>query len=624
MLHRSEIDGLRAVAVLPVVLFHAYPKWLPGGFVGVDVFFVISGYLITSIISSDLQTNTFSVLKFYERRIRRLFPALFTAMAVTFLAGAAILMPEDLNRLAESAVAAALFSANFFFWWTADYFGASYAEPFIHTWSLGVEEQFYLFYPLLLVFIYRQFPGRSLAIVTAILLASFVGALIVKPLSQSAAFYLPHLRAWELLLGAVLALGAVPPTSNVILREAMIVGGLVMIGTAVFLTGPDHFPGTWALLPCFGAALILYAEGPSTAASLLAARPLMAVGLISYSLYLWHWPVLELARYYNVAPLQDWQTALLLIVSFVAAYLSWRFIERPYRRSKLSRGLVFASGWGMTVSAIAVGVVVVYLHGVPGRFAPETLRYAAMLDKEQYFPIYDRGHCFLDYDQTASDYDLNDCAEPKPGLRVLIWGDSYAANLYPGLRQQIAGNVYQFTATSCRPLPKENLRCRAIYDRLPEVLEHLRPNVVIIAGNWSKRFDRLGPKVFAEGVTKSVAAVAPFGSRIILVGQSPNYDFSLPRWAFSHRSVRTRDRFTLLSKDETKVNAALARVAKAANIAFLDFYGACSGLNCTAFINGAPLHWDGGHMTREGSLHYTSALVPLIEATGSVGFRSDP
>ena len=302
--YRADIDGLRAIAVLPVVLFHFGFSTFAGGFVGVDVFFVISGFLITSLIVVEIDESRFSIVRFYERRIRRIFPALFLVIIVTSIASAIILLPNDLKRYAKSVVAADWFFSNFEFWREAGYFDVdAHQKPLLHTWSLAVEEQFYLIFPPFLLLAARYLRRRYLLIIMPIFVLSLTFSIWAVYAKPSLAFYLTPSRMWEIMLGAWLALipweagkRFIPPSGYGLLTLL----GIGMIAYGVFtFSANTPFPGAMALLPCGGAALVIFGgqNHPSMVSRLLATGPLVFVGKISYSLYLWHWPLIVLAAY---------------------------------------------------------------------------------------------------------------------------------------------------------------------------------------------------------------------------------------------------------------------------------------------------------------------------------------
>lgn len=334
--YRSDIDGLRAIAVLPVVLFHADLTAFSGGYVGVDIFFVISGFLITGIISREIQNGDFSIITFYERRVRRIFPALFVMFFFTLAAGVFLLLPSDLEKLGASVVAATTFVSNIFFLRTSGYFErTAELNPLLHTWSLAIEEQYYLFFPILLMVLWK-FRWNWKVVTSAGLVLSFVYSIYMTDHYTSKAFYLLPSRAWELLLGSIIALGVLPRINNTLLLEILAALGIGFIAFAVLVYDPETiFPGLAALLPCLGAGLLIFTgqgDYKTTVARILSGRVLVFFGLISYSLYLWHWPIFVFTNYYSVFPLPLAHSLLNVIISVFIAYLSWQFIENPFRK----------------------------------------------------------------------------------------------------------------------------------------------------------------------------------------------------------------------------------------------------------------------------------------------------
>ncbi len=337
MEYRRDIDGLRALAVVPVVLFHAGVPGFSGGFVGVDVFFVISGYLITLLIAREITEGSFTIAGFYERRVRRIIPALFAVLLVSTVLATRLFLPDQLRDFSKSLVATVLFSSNVFFWREAGYFAAPAAEkPLLHTWSLAVEEQFYIAFPIALLIIHKWLGQRWVAWLAPAALASFALSVWGVIHAPGATFYLAPTRAWELLIGALLALGAIPRPKRRYAIELGAIVGLALIAWAVFgLSRETPFPGLNALYPCVGAALLLHAGEASFAGLRDRAcwrhRPLVAIGLISYSLYLWHWPLLVFAQYVRVFELTLAERLVVVCIAGLAAALSWRFVERPFR-----------------------------------------------------------------------------------------------------------------------------------------------------------------------------------------------------------------------------------------------------------------------------------------------------
>ncbi|SMP00149.1 Peptidoglycan/LPS O-acetylase OafA/YrhL, contains acyltransferase and SGNH-hydrolase domains [Thalassovita litoralis] len=371
--YRPDIDGLRTLAIMPVILFHAGASWLPGGFVGVDIFFVISGYLISSLILREIQAGEFSFLRFYERRLRRIIPALLGVLFVTVAAFQFIALPDQAQSAAESGIAALLSLSNFWFWRESGYFApAAELFPLLHTWSLAVEEQFYLIFPIVLIVFWKLRLRIGMVLVLGAL-ATFAIGLWLSFNKPSVAYYLLPARAWELLVGAVIASGVFPPVKTPALREALSATGLGMILLSIFTIRSDMiFPGWVALLPCLGAAVVIHTGGQSWVANrILAARPMVFVGLLSYSLYLWHWPILALLRVRSGSIHLDPTPAIgAVILTFLFAWLSWRYVESPFRNRKtMTSKRMAAYLGGASVAVLGLAGLSIMMSGFPQRLA---------------------------------------------------------------------------------------------------------------------------------------------------------------------------------------------------------------------------------------------------------------
>ena len=375
MEYRPDIDGLRALAVLPVIFYHLKTKGFEGGFVGVDVFFVISGYLITSIIYRELQNNSFSLANFYERRIRRIFPALFLTLFFTVIVGYWLLDADTFKDLGSALFSTTFFTSNLLLRNQAGYFDkAAELKPLLHTWSLALEEQFYIFFPLFFLIIFRLFKKYFKAVLISLAIASFVLSQIWVSKDPSAAFYLIQYRAWELLLGSILAVGVLPKLNHKLIKNFLGIfgGGLILFAVFTF-SAETSFPGAMALIPTLGALLIIYSGGSdgNVVSSLLSSKPLVFTGKISYSLYLWHWILIVLARYYNILPLNFWQNLLVFVLTFVLSTLAWKFVENPFRDRKIiNPKAISVFGISILLFAGAIGFAVSWLDGLPDRFEP--------------------------------------------------------------------------------------------------------------------------------------------------------------------------------------------------------------------------------------------------------------
>jgi len=517
---RADIQGLRGIAVLAVVLFHISHSALPGGFAGVDIFFVISGYLITQILLRDMEAGAFRLRDFYQRRVRRLFPALFTVLAFTLVAGLAILPPKLLSELVYSQFFTTLFLSNFAFARLADYFDASASlKPLLHTWSLGVEEQFYLVFPLLLL-VLRRFVGRFMwGIIAGLAVVSLVAAQItIRP---EAAFYLPTTRAFELLIGAltVWAQGRFI-LGDKIKRLLSVLGIFLLVASLIFLNDRVPFPGLWALPPCLGAALLLLtADGWGN--RLISAPPLVWTGDISYSLYLWHWPLLVFARLVFGEAL--WITLAVVILAFVFAALSRRYIERPFLE-KRPRRLWLWAGLAMTISIVSA-LLVFGTKGMPQRFnAAERAAFAAADD---FSP--DRKRCHI-AQNARRDY-RETCVLSGAVPSVAVWGDSEGVELAKALADQGVA-VRQITASACPPSVGYTIAYnRACHDHNADMLLHLKsdPNIrtVILAVNY-RRYDAENSAAMMGGLELSALDLQAAGKQVVLLYPVPVYDFDPP------------------------------------------------------------------------------------------------
>jgi peptidoglycan/LPS O-acetylase OafA/YrhL len=423
---------LRALAVLSVIFHHYLVPGFSGGFVGVDVFFVISGFLIAAHIEGDLATHGFSLRAFYERRIRRILPALFLMYGLFVVSASRIYFPPDLHFQTQLAVYVIPFLANYAFYQNAGNYSGEFAAHIglLHTWSLAVEEQFYLFFPLLMLAIARFARSRYTTILWPMALASFLACAIASYLAPSAAFYLAPYRAWELLAGALLAVGRFSPPRDSRVRAAVAAVGLMLIaGADLLLSKSTPYPGAWATVPCAGAAAILFASCDRTVSVVGRALDngvMRRIGLWSYSLYLFHWPILVLAQYYFLDPLSVSMRCVLLACTFPLGALSWRYVEQPFRGAGalLSRPVLYGAAATLALSAVAATVV---LHR-----AEDPQRYSTR--EQALFPGYtvQQARCKNASPEIAL---MPACKLGDPGApaAAVLWGDSHALAILPAV-----------------------------------------------------------------------------------------------------------------------------------------------------------------------------------------------
>ncbi|WP_263263957.1 acyltransferase family protein [Pseudomonas sp. RIT-PI-S] len=558
--YRPEVDGLRALAILPVVLYHAGVPLFSGGFVGVDVFFVISGYLITSIILAELNRGDFSLLAFYERRARRILPALTVMMLACLPLAWLWLDPLDLKAFAKSLVAVPLFSSNLLFWLESGYFdGEAELKPLIHTWTLGVEEQYYLLIPLWLMLTWRLGGRFRLASLAAMALASLAWAEYGAQQASNAAFFLLPARAWELLLGSFVAFYALSQPRHAeggdALHQGMAAAGLGLLGWAVF--GFDRgtpFPGLHALAPTLGAALlILFAGGRTWVGKVLGARPLVFIGLLSYSIYLWHQPLLAFARNRSLVPPSPAELLLVAAASMVVGWLSWRYVEQPFRqRRRFTRQQVFAYSALASTVFIAVGGAGYLSQGFMRPGAQDTGLAQAFEDPTV------RAGCDRDY--RGDGWGIGLCYFGAPlkngGADVAVFGDSHSEAMLPAFDEagrQLGLSVAHLGVGGCPPLLGVDVAvgnyapgaCAALAQRqLAYVREHPGVKRVVLIARWTlyteggygqermTKYFLVTPEqpahsreasreVFRQALEHTVAAYRALGAQVDVVAQAP-------------------------------------------------------------------------------------------------------
>lgn len=642
--YRPDIDGLRAVAVMGVVFYH-YGFWqVPGGFVGVDVFFVISGFLITGIVHGEMIEHRFSIRRFYERRIKRIFPALFAVLAVATVAAWELLFPVDFEAYAKSLIATAFFSANFEFWHEVGYFDLAAAQkPLLHLWTIAVEEQFYLLFPAVLLLIGTTSRRMLLAVTGMLFALSLMFSIWAVDHAPATAFYLLPSRFWELLLGALLALAPRPALPRWT-REALAVAGAVLIGWA-FWTYQSWmpFPGVAALAPCLATAmLILAGEHGNTISSALSRKPAVAVGLISYSLYLWHWPIYVFTRIALNRALLPWETWACIALSVALAAFSYRYVEQPLRRRvAISRHPLFAGAAAAVAVTALFGAAVASARGVPQRLRPEIRKILA--EERNHEPRMD-----ICFGLTAHDVrhgrlcriGSTNVGEPS----FLLWGDSHADALLPAV-QKVArehDRAGLFAGTdSCAPLlgvvRPDMPKCKPFNDAVAKVA--LRPQIkeVILDARWSKNaygdargegpgriypYDSQGAgvdrasteAVFYRGLERTVSLLAHAGKQVVIIASVPEASYSVPR-VMAHMRMDGDMRAPSVSlkhylKHQTFVFGAMKRMkTKYGATVLYPYQILCATGRCELALDDRPLYRDGHHLSVFGAMQ----LTPIVQ-----------
>jgi peptidoglycan/LPS O-acetylase OafA/YrhL len=628
--YREDIDWLRAIAVLAVVAFHFEAPAVFGGFVGVDIFFVISGYLITGIIQSEVKSGTFSFAQFYERRVRRLLPALYAMVALTAIPSFHYLLTSERAEFFRSVAAVVTFTSNFFFWFQTGYFDhAAVEKPLLHTWSLAVEEQFYLALPLLLWGLLRLARGRNvLPLAIGVLgLASFALSIWLMRTDRSAnAFFMSPPRAWEFLVGGLIATPGFPVLRHALALKIARGIALVLIAIPIFsLRQGPGFPGFNALTPCIGAAMFIWSGIGVPTLKRNPYSPLNAAkffGQISYSLYLWHWPLFTFARFSKSSLVLDaGDKIVLFVLTVLISYLSWRFVEQPFRKGTLSptRRAAFRIAGCATVVLLAGSVGGIVLSRTPSdadRIALQLESYNAY----NYQPLYRFGSCFA----PASGVFDNSCLGFLPDkTNVLLWGDSLAAHYFHGLAKTTDPqtiNILQATQAACMPTfnaaAQGNAPCRSFAGQMDAFFRDHRPSLVILSADWLEysrppRFDGM-----IADLRQTISALNGAGMAVVLLGPAVQFRTRLPSMLMrAHlRHVEPRpDDFMLpdiFSLDE-KMKAALPSQDKFSYVSVVDTI--CPARQCPIIIDvGIPLAWDHAHLTAEGSVYVMERLAPVL------------
>lgn len=610
--YRPDIDGLRAVAVLSVVATHLGLAGFAGGFLGVDIFFVISGYLITRNLEASQGRGWRGLADFYTRRMRRTMPALYLVTLATAICAALLLLPGELDDFARSVVATVLFVPNLFFLSETDYFAhAAASKPLLHTWSLGVEEQFYLVAPLIPLALRRLGRRGRGAALLGLLLASLLLCAILQRSAAPAAFFLMPTRLWEFVVGGMIAERVLPPVRSDWLAEALAAAALVALGGSIYaFSAATAHPGLPTLIPCVAtAALIHVGTGRRTLVGrLLGCRPMAGIGLISYSIYLWHWPMIRFGR---LLDLPETPAALLAGFGLLIGLstLSWRFVEVPFRapgtfpRRHALR--ILAPGAALLAG---LGFVTVWAHGFPQRFTPAVASVASYYDYANRRDFRE-GTCFITSKYGDVRYfDRRACLTPSTGKpNLLVIGDSHGAHLWAGLHAVFPDwNVMQATASGCKPLlpPSGKTYCTDLIRQvMTQDLPRMRPkpDVILLGSVWGT--EDLAP------LETTMRELAAGGTHVIVMGRMPGHNEALPtllaRATLEGKASLVRDHQEGAPFDIDR--AFKAALPPDAYFSATDLL--CPHEDCRVYAGpGIPLQFDTDHLTTEGSILVAEGL----------------
>ena len=659
--YRPDIDGLRAVAVLLVVFHHAFPPLLPGGFIGVDLFFVISGFLISTIIFQNLEQGSFSFLDFYKRRVKRIFPALSLVLLASFACGWFVLLPADYKQLGKHIAAGAAFVSNFAFWSESGYFDSgSKLKPLLHLWSLGIEEQYYIFWPLIAWFLWKR-QVNLFKVCVALFVVSFAINIATAKGNAVAAFYSPASRFWELLVGSMLAYMKLHPLNWRQLAAGKFStapraelqnpskannltawAGILLLAIGVYFINPERrFPGFWALFPTIAAFLLIKA-GPKAwfNQNVLSNRLFVWVGLISFPLYLWHWPLLVFAEI-KLGTLDTATKLGLIVLSILLSWLTYRLVERPIRFDKnLPRiSLILC---GVLLATAILGGYTYQRNGFDFRF-PKFIQ-ALLHNQPKLDEGWRSGTCILDQGHPSSEFSP-DCVDKIANTAkrplLFLWGDSHAAALYPGLKHLQDTGAYSFgvaqrTAAVCPPIIGDARPwCNEINTSSFKLIQELKPEIVMMYAYWSHGLDGKGGFAGLYDLTKLDATVVELKKagvkKVILMGPSPYWKNSLP-----HNIVETWKKAKTVAKPPLYMSYGdfglvkelplydkqMREIAKRLDISYisgLDFLCNSDGCLTRDSEDGVKVaSVDYGHLTVDAAQTYLKRIAPLIFAPETV------
>ncbi|MBR1092294.1 acyltransferase [Bradyrhizobium manausense] len=615
MKYRADIDGLRAAAVVPVVLFHSGFPGFSGGYVGVDIFFVISGFVITLGLKDDLEAGRFSIFRFYVKRIRRIFPALAVTILATFVAAYFVLLPEAMVDLSRSMMASAAFLSNVYFWKSSSYFAAdSSTRPLLHTWSLSVEEQYYVFIPLAVYVTYIWIRSRWLIAFGLAAILSFGLSLYATRYAASANFYLLPTRAWELLIGTLLALFSERIVLGRRSAEAAALTGALFIAYAVFsFDESTPFPGFNAALPCFGAGLLIFSgtAAPRTwISTALSSAPVVWIGKISYSVYLVHWPLAVLVRSETLEPLTLAQSVTLVTASILLGALSWKYVEQPFRRPHFwrSNAQTLFAGLALLLVFFGIGAAGVVEQGFPGRFP----RYEARGSSQH---RWNEGSCFFEPHEDYRRWSTERCQLTHGAAgRVLLWGDSFAAQYVPGIRLQENSfdvSVFQYTSAGCPPVltyySYAQPQCADFNRHAIELIKELGVVAVVLSARWIDLRARGG----VGALESTLDELSKMKVGVYVIGQSPEFpaDVRVIGYRAQAFAANTTDSWRIVVP--SGFNDELRKVVKG-KATFIDpLQSLCADQEvCPYRKEGQYLFSDFGHLSTVGSSMAVQSYFP--------------
>ncbi|MEM7663914.1 MAG: acyltransferase family protein [Pseudomonadota bacterium] len=626
--YRADIDGLRALAVCSVILFHIDPSWLPGGFTGVDIFFVISGYLITSIMLSDIDAGQFSFADFFARRLKRIIPVLSVVIISVSILFHFIFTPADLENLSRSALASQFFLANFYFTFFSDtsYFADNaHSEPFLHLWSLGVEEQFYLIWPFALIFLVKRISASQLiAIMFALTLISFALGDALYAIDPDVAYYMLPTRICQFGSGIIVALvltrGVFTDLNqNRIVGNVLVISGCALIFWSFWWLAPESpFPGWRAAPPTIGAALIIFGGACDPQLSrAFSLPPVVRIGRISYSAYLWHWPVIVIFLYLQ-GELSLTSKLTAIIVTFALAGISYTLVEQPFRKRTYGFKTSFIRMFAVPSAVIAtISLLVIITNGF-GVYAISISFKNDVYKLSTYTaPNFRADYICQKSELISADLDNPKCVTGVPDAEptIILWGDSKAAQ-YAGLIGAVAKDidlsVRNFAHSACPPVlvtPQKFTRGR--YVRTCETSSAVVRDKIetaqrlIISASWALYF-RANEEEFEHALRETLSILQQNNIDVLLVGDIPRqrrYDRECYTIRLKTSLANCADRSRTPRGPVRSYNRRVEDIAKQAGVHYVDFDDLlCDNNYCFGELSGNPLYYDGGHLSVGGSI----------------------
>ncbi len=638
--YRPDIDGLRAIAVIAVILFHFDVPGFPGGFVGVDIFFVISGYLITRLLVAE--GGGLSLVEFYGRRMRRILPAMLLMICFSLIAGWFLLLPGDYAGLGRSAAYSTFGLGNYYFLWNTGYFDREAALlPLLHLWSLGVEEQFYLVWPLLLLIANRLARGRQLpviALICIVAVVSFSITLHLEAIDPKQAFYVPFSRAWELAFGGLLIFA--PPIGRRRTSEAFGLIGLgLVVASTIWMSPSQPLPNLGALVAVVGAVLLIWPRTHSTISSLLASTPLRSTGKISYSLYLWHWPILVFFRHYaGTAMPSGVESSVLIATAWLAAYLSWRFVEEPVRRLRVAPSRALIAG------ATAVAMVCLSANAIfeAGGF---TSRISKEVEAMRSLDVMWDWSCpqMVSIPELGSTFCAFGAPWDKAARHAMLWGDSHAEHLAPlfdsaGKRENTAFFLYRACPAAFGDgihrdfpgLPDYRESCASSRKAAVGMLRQRTDiDLVVLSAAWTslgytdvvadddgRQTDKV--LLLRDGLRSLVKEIKSPDRRIAIIGQVPGPGMDLTSCAAMRESGMLRRCSTEMNSEQvfriwSPMVTALTSLVQDNTVVFVDpLKGMCPDRHCATYINGEFIYRDGSHIRRNLRSETDDAIARMM------------